>query len=152
MQEQAEAAAQRENEAWGRVQVDWFKDHPEIHALMQSDPKAFDNFDLAVRAYTGSALADGQSFRQQLDGALALFRSRFPDVAPETAKAEAPKKAPKRPPVETPSLAHVPAAGSGDIDGAFAALDALADRDPIAFEARFAALTPAQREQYLNDA
>lgn len=140
----AERALAAEDEAWAKVSTSWMAEHPEITELPR---EAFQAFDAKVQVYTSSGLTAGQSYRQQLDTALALFLRENPDAikTPETAQ-----ELPQRP--EPPkTLAGIPAAGLSSADDAqFSALDALADRDAAAYEDQLARLKPDQLDAYLR--
>lgn len=145
-QQQAAAAIESDTEAWGKAVNGWFKDHREFAEI---SPENFAAFDQVVKSFTNSDLAEGLSFRQQLDEALAIYASRHPGVLKTTAKPATVTPEPK--PEIPPTLARVPAAdfSMADTDGTYAALDALALSNPERYEQQLAAMPAAQRDAFL---
>ncbi|MBS4051290.1 MAG: hypothetical protein KGZ69_08805 [Methylomonas sp.] len=113
-------------------------------------------FDSVVRKVTADANNQNLSDRQMLDKAHRIFTS---DIAALTGGKEAPQKSgttkeagkqPRR--VQAPpTLANVPSAEIESADGGeFAALDRLAESNPVKFEKAFAKLSASQQQAYLE--
>lgn len=113
-------------------------------------------FDSYVKKVTGDPKNARMSNRAQLEKAHKAFLADFdgfgtaPKPNPkEKDGGDPPKPAAKKERVIPPTLARVPAADLEDIDeGKFAALDRLADTDPLAYQKRIARMTPSEREEY----
>lgn len=110
-------------------------------------------FDSYVKKVTGDPQNARLSNRAQLEKAHKAFMADFggtfggdPKSDPKTA-ADSPK--PKKERLVPPTLARVPASDMENVDeGKFAALDRLANTDPLAYQKRIAKMSAAEREEY----
>jgi hypothetical protein len=115
-------------------------------------------FDVHVKRVTGDPENGKLSNRAMLAKAYKDFQA---ELAPLTGKSDAPDpkggkasdpQPEKRRPGVPPTLARVPAAELEDTGdgGRFAALDRLADENPVAYEKALAAMSPAEQAAYLG--
>lgn len=116
-------------------------------------------FDNAVRRVTADPSNHKLSDRAQLEKAYNLFweESRLAGLNFENAVKKSPRTQPAQPQRQrddsgkfVPTLAKIPAADTDDLEGGkWAALDRLAETDPIALEKAMAKMPPAELEAYM---
>jgi hypothetical protein len=151
-----EMATQARDNAWF-AEVNRFMGGPgKSIAASESMKLAFDS---VVRKVTADANNQNLSDRQMLDKAHKIFAS---DIAAMTGGKPAPKAEdggkpakgvakPGRKVEAPPTLANVPSAEIEAADsGEFAALDRLAETNPVKFEKAFARLSASQQQAYLE--
>ena len=150
-----EMATQARDNAWN-AEVRRFMDGPgKIIGTSESMTIAFDS---VVRKVTADPNNQKLSDRQMLERAHKIFTSDIATLGGDkpAAKAEDDKPAkdagkPRRDIKAPPTLANVPSAEIESADGGkFAALDRLAETNPIKFEKAFAKLPPAEQQAYLE--
>jgi hypothetical protein len=144
----AEVAEQQATQAWFSTVSEFLAEHPEINP---ENKLVYASFDLAVRSVTGDEANAALTGRQKLAKAYEAWSTAFsikPAGKPAPAAQERPAAPARRP--MPPSLANLPAADVTSVeDGKYAALDRLADTNPLAFEAAMERMSDAERDAYM---
>lgn len=144
----AEIEEQAATRAWFGTVNEFLAAHPEIKA----NNLRYASFDMAVREVTGDTGNNSLTATQKLQKAYDRWAGDLGIAKPAAAapkQAEAtPSPAPRR--TLPPNLTKIPAAAvQSTDDGRFGVLDRLLEADPIAFEARMASLSDADRAAYM---
>lgn len=153
-QTEMEAYQEAAKDAWFRSVDAWLAKHPEIPK--EDDPagaEVFDAFNDTVIAFAQAA-RPGTSPETILNRALTAFRDENPGALPDVPspqKKVAPKaKAKKQRPALPPNIGNMPAADApSENDGQWAALDRMAETDPLGYEKALAKLPDSEREAYM---
>lgn len=159
-QKEAKAEAEAENykaaltERWFSEVDAWLAKHPEIPMKDESKADVVEAFDAVVKEVGAMKAAQGKPAAWILNRALLIFREENPGMLPKAKpapKADAkpePKKKRRSPP---PNIGDLPSTDTMSADGGkFAALDRLADSDPLKYEAQLAKLSPEDADEYLS--
>lgn len=143
----AEVVEQQATQAWFGAVNEFLAEHPEI----KGNKLTYASFDLAVREVTGDEAHAALTSRQKLAKAYEAWSTAFgikPAGKPAPAAQERPAAPPRR--AMPPSLANLPAADVTSVeDGKYAALDRLAETNPLAFEAAMERMSDAERDAYM---
>lgn len=152
----AEMKQQQEMGSWMQ-QVNAFttNDHPE-YSTSRSRWMALDTFVKEIASKPENANLDGREILRQAHELVVKDLGEAPKPAGDGKKDEQDGKKKEGQPlkgskIEPPkTLGKVPAADNADIeDGKFAALDRLADSDPLAYEEKLYKMSATERDEYL---